>query len=343
MSHPKSHMAHIASKSIDTDKLKDQAADVATALSAGAQQAGEHATVLAGQARDAALQARDWGTPKVEAFVEWITPRVEQAWNETVKAAAPRVEKVAEKAGPVIDTAHDKLVDEIIPAIVASLQDAAEKATEREADNPVAATVGDLKEQVSSGAAHMIKSIQTASAAAPIKLVAATAAVETLAAEKKSRKGWWIVGGIAAASGALILWRRAQPTTDPWAEPWEKVDTAGFPDVQTAVGDAAEAVGEVAGTAVAKSREVSGKVADSVEDLSEKVTEKVTEVKGTAKKATTRAKATVKSPVTEPTVPTTETAGQPADDVEQAADTGKTAAKDAKGAAPKAKKPTGDV
>ncbi|HWB36786.1 MAG TPA: hypothetical protein VHA75_12245, partial [Rugosimonospora sp.] len=64
---------------------------------------------------DAAVHAKEWTAPKLEAFVEWLAPRLEKAYNESLKAAAPRLEKAAEKAGPVIDTAHDKLVDELIP------------------------------------------------------------------------------------------------------------------------------------------------------------------------------------------------------------------------------------
>ena len=64
--------------------------------------AGEKAGVVAeSKAREAALQAKDSGkTPKVEAFVEWVTPRIEQAWNESVKAAAPRVEKWLPRKAP---------------------------------------------------------------------------------------------------------------------------------------------------------------------------------------------------------------------------------------------------
>ena len=98
--------------SVDTDKLKDQAAEAVV------------------QAKDAAVQAKEWGAPKVEAFLEWLQPRVEKAWQDSIQAAAPRVEKAAGKAGPAIDTAHDKIVDEVLPKIVASFNAAAAGAAE---------------------------------------------------------------------------------------------------------------------------------------------------------------------------------------------------------------------
>ena len=271
---------------IDAEKLKEQASEVAAALSDSAQHAGETATILAGQARDAALQAKDWGTPKVEAFVEWVSPRLEQAWLETLKAAAPRVEKAAEKASPVIDSAHEKLVEEILPRFVTAINEAAQHAADAAVKGAAIAS-----EKAQSGATHLADSIATASEQGPIKLAEAAKAAEKHS--KKSGKGWWIAAGAVAAGGAYVLWRRSQPTTDPWAEPWEKVDGSVF-DVEDAVGDAAEAVGEAAGAAVAKSREVSGKVAESVEELSEKVTDKFSEAKATAKKATARTRNAVK-------------------------------------------------
>lgn len=164
--------AKATSDKIDTDKIKDQAADLASVLSDGAHQAGEKATVVAGQAREAALQAKDWGTPKVEAFVEWVTPRLEQAWNESVKAAAPAVEKAAGKASPVIDSAHDKLVDDLFPKIVAALNDAAKNAADatRTAADATGEGASIVASKASAGASHVAESIKAASEKAPIKL-----------------------------------------------------------------------------------------------------------------------------------------------------------------------------
>ena len=78
--------------------------------------------------KDAASGAKEWGEPKVDAFLEWFVPRLEKAYQDGVKAAAPRVEKAAAKAGPVIDQAHDKVVDELLPRLVAAVNAAAANA-----------------------------------------------------------------------------------------------------------------------------------------------------------------------------------------------------------------------
>ena len=188
---------------IDAEKVKEQASEVAAALSDGAHHAGEAAAVLAAQARDAALQAKDWGTPKVEAFVEWATPRLEQAWVETLKATAPRVEKAAQKASPVIDNAHDKLVDELLPRFVTAINEAAQSAADAAVKGSAIAS-----EKTQAGATHLADSIAAASKKAPLKLTEAAQAGQKHA--KRSHKGWWIVAGAAAAGGAYVLWRRSQ-------------------------------------------------------------------------------------------------------------------------------------
>ena len=258
--------ARAVTDTIDTEKLKDQAAEVAALVGEAGAKAQTTAVQLADQAKGAAGQAKEWGSPKVEAFVEWLTPRVEKAWQDSLQAAAPRVEKAAGKAAPAIDTAHDKLVDEVLPKIVASFNAAAAAAAEaasRAADAAAAATAESaaatetLSKRATKKAAKAAKkgldasaaSAKKAAKAAPAKL---TAAAETADPQKKSKALWWVVGGVTAAGGAYVLWRRAQPTTDPWAEPWDQVPASTFDDARAAVGNAAEAVGEAAGAAVAK-------------------------------------------------------------------------------------------
>ncbi|MFF3063564.1 hypothetical protein ACFVQ3_03310 [Oerskovia sp. NPDC057915] len=282
--------------SIDSEKIKDQAAEVAALVG----DAGTKAQTTAAQLAD---QAKEWGQPKVEAFVEWLTPRLEKAWQDSLQAAAPRVEKAAEKASPAIDTAHDKLVEEVLPKIVASFNAAAAAAAEaasRNAEAAAAATVASaasaeqLSRKATKKAAKAAKkhldataaSAKKAAKAAPAKI---TAAAEKADPQKKSKTLWWVVGGVTAAGGAYVLWRRAQPTTDPWAEPWDQVPASSFEDARAAVNNAAEAVGEAAGAAVAKGRETGGKVQEAVTDAGEKITGKVQEAVSDAKEATRKA------------------------------------------------------
>ncbi len=50
---------------VDTEHLKEQAADLAASAKEAAAKAG-----------DAAYQAKEWTTPKVEAFIDWLLPPV---------------------------------------------------------------------------------------------------------------------------------------------------------------------------------------------------------------------------------------------------------------------------
>ena len=244
---------HRTSIDVDTEKLKSQAAEIGSALS------------------DAAVHAREWSTPRIEAFVEWLTPRLEKAYSESLKAAAPHVEKAAEKAGPAIDTAHDRLVDELIPKLVAAFNEAAEKAH--------------VTAEHAAGAIH-----EHADAVAN----AAAGAAESAEARKShaAAKAFFVVATLAAAGAAGAAWYRSRTSVDPWAEPWEPTDPTGADSLQTrphdghafteAVGDAADAVGEVAGTAVAKSREASRKAAERAAEVREAAEERVADVRDAA-------------------------------------------------------------
>ncbi|BDO43868.1 hypothetical protein CELD12_33580 [Cellulomonas sp. NTE-D12] len=253
---------------VDPDKLKEQAADLGATLTG------------------AAVHAKEWTTPRVEAFIDWLLPRLENAYNESVKAAAPRVEKAAEKAGPAIDTAHDKLVDELIPRLVTALNEAAEKA------GAAAVKAADTAAEVAkANAAELKKQVH-------------------VAPPKKSHKGlstFMVVGLLVGAGAAGAAWFRSRSTVDPWAEPWEPTDPTGGTgadalhththdvraSVTDAVGDAADAVGEVAGSAVAKSREATRKAAEKLDEArasAEEAAKKVT--RRTANKAEDVADAT---------------------------------------------------
>ena len=256
---------------VDPDKLKEQAADLGATLTG------------------AAVHAKEWTTPRVEAFVDWLLPRLENAYNESVKAAAPRVEKAAEKAGPAIDTAHDKLVDELIPRLVTALNDAAEKA------GVAAAKAADTTAELAkANAAELRKSAHDV-------------------APKKSHKGlttFMVVGLLVGAGAAGAAWFRSRSTVDPWAEPWEPTDPTGSTgadavhahahdvraSVTDAVGEAADVVGEAAGSAVAKSREATRKAAEKLDEArgaAEEAAKKVT--RRTAAKAEEVADSTEKA------------------------------------------------
>lgn len=172
---------------LDADRLKSQAADVGARLSDVTARAGLTAEQLAEQAKEAALHAKDWAAP-----------RAEKAWYEGKKAAAPKIEAAAEKAIPVVDTAHDRLVDDILPKLVAAITAAAG-----------AAAVGADK----------------AREVADAKLTELAHIAPPPPKKHTGAKVFWSIAGLAIAGAVYAAFRRRQPATDPWAEePWDEVE-----------------------------------------------------------------------------------------------------------------------
>ncbi|WP_369370373.1 hypothetical protein AB1046_16465 [Promicromonospora sp. Populi] len=221
---------YVDTSKIDTEKVKEKAAEASALLSDVSSKAASQAGSIAAQAKDRASNAKDWAQPRVNDFIAWLTPRAEKAWQDSVQAAAPQVEKVAGKAAPLIDSAHDKLVDDLLPKMVSAFNAAADNA---------AAAQGKLAETVADAADK--------------------------ASKKSSKRGWLValVAGGAAVAG-YVFWRRAQPQTDPWAEPWEQGSGADYSD---GAARHSSGVGSAAGSAVAKGKEAGAKAAQTAKDL----------------------------------------------------------------------------
>lgn len=229
----KSKAAHL-----DSEKVKDSAAALVAAVSDAGSQASVIAGRLAHQAKESASQAKDWSDPRVHEFRDWLTPRLEKAWEDSRRAAAPHVEKAAEKAGPKIDVAHDKLVEEYLPRLVATFSAATAAAAAK------ASTSAETAAESFTKAADAVASKHGA---------AAKEAAARAAKSQKSGKGktfWFLAGTAAAAGGAYAVWRKSQPEVDPWAEPWEKVDSAESSD-SGVVADVKEKVTGAAAAATA--------------------------------------------------------------------------------------------
>lgn len=223
------HLCRSAHPTVDADHLKSQAADVGALLSDASARAGQAAETLAHQAKDAAVQAKDWAAP-----------RVEKAWYEGMKAAAPKVELAAEKALPLVDRTHDRLVDDVLPKLLAAVNAAA-----------AAAAVG----------------VDKARDVASAKLTdLAHIAPEPPKRSHTGAKVFWSIAGLAIAGAVLAAFRRSRPTTDPWAEePWEEADAdleAAATQLGDDLGDAADLVGEKAADATAVVKDSSAKVAE---------------------------------------------------------------------------------
>lgn len=232
-----------ARPAVDADRLKSQAAEVGAALSSASVRAGEVADALAHQAKDAAEHAKDWAGP-----------RVEKAWYEGRKAAAPKVEQVAEAALPVLDRTHDRLVDDLLPKLVAAINTAA-----------AAAAVGaDKARDVAS--ARLTEIAHIAPPPPPKK-------------PHTGAKVFWSIAGLAVIGAVLAAFRRTRPTTDPWAEePWEEGEhelASRTAAVRDGLGEAVDVVGKVAGEAVATAKETSEKLAEKARETARKVARKV--------------------------------------------------------------------
>ena len=224
---------------VDADRLKSQAAEVGAVLSEASVRAGHAAEHLAHQTKGAAYQARDWAAP-----------RVERAWSEGRRAAAPKleeaVETAAERALPLVDKGHDRLVEDLLPKLVAAINTAA-----------AATAVG----------ADKARDIANAR-------LTELAHVPPPTPPRKAHTGakiFWSIAGLAVVGAVLAAFRRHQPTTDPWAEePWEDVEPESHSGVRDTLAHAADAVGEAAGEAVAAARGTGEMLADKARALTEK-------------------------------------------------------------------------
>lgn len=218
------------------------------------EQAGE-----AGKAaRQFAEQGKDWATPKVEAAMDWAGPRVEKAWKAGVTATAPKLADAAGKSRDAVDIAHDKLVDDVLPKVIAALEDAARAA---------AGGADDVQDRVHSAVGKAEKALKEQEKAAK-------------GGSKLGKTLGWVLVGSAVAGAGVLIWRRTQPVDDPWAE--EYWDDSVAPAVETPATTPAETkpvtekVQDAAAGAKDKAAGAKDKLAETAKDASAKV-EKVTE------------------------------------------------------------------
>ncbi len=180
---------------VDAEKVRQQAVDLGHVLSEQAGKASEIAVSLA-------EQGKVWAT-------DVAGPKLDKAWRDGVKVAAPKIEAYAEKARPAVDGARDKLVDDYLPRVQKAMHDAAEAASGKGTVTTKASKAG-------------------------------KAAQKALTTKPKKRRGaktfGWIIVGTAAAGTGYLLWRRTQPVDDPWAEEYWEDTTVTTPaaEVSTA-------------------------------------------------------------------------------------------------------------
>lgn len=203
-------------------------------------------------AREFADQGKDWATPKVEAAIDWAGPRVEKAWKAGVTATAPKLASAAGRTQGAVDVAHDKLVDDVLPKVIAALEDAAAaaKAGADGAQSRVHKAVGKAEkalkeqEQAAKGGSKWGKTL-----------------------------GWVLVGSAVAGAGVLI-WRRTQPVDDPWAEEYWDDAVAPVAEKPNVTAAAAEKTEDLADSAADAAKEASQKVEDVTKDIKDAADEK---------------------------------------------------------------------
>ena len=247
---------------ISADQLRDTAQEAA-------QEAGKMAKSLA-------EQGKNWATPKVESAIEWAAPRVEGAWKKGVEAAAPKVAVAAGKSRDAVDVAHDKIVDDVIPRLIAAMEEAA-KAARGGAD--------DLQGKANAAIAAAEKVVQEQEA-------------QSRGGNKFAKTLGWVLVGTAVAGAGVLIWRRTQPVDDPWAEEYWDDAVASTPTHGTSAVDQAKhaasgvaaSVAGVADKAKAAATDAAGKVKDAAVDAKDKVKDGATEAKDKTEDAVEDAK-----------------------------------------------------
>ncbi|OKL50552.1 hypothetical protein [Boudabousia marimammalium] len=155
-----------------------------------------------------------------EKTMDWAAPKAQQAWSETVKVAAPKIEAASEAVRPHVDAAHEKLVDDYLPRVQRAMRDAADAAQ----------VEGSLKEKAG-----------------------AVAEATSTALTKPVKKGHPVLKGfgfsllaVVVGAAGYVLWRRSQPIEDPWAEEyWADLEAKTTKvDFATEAAEAEEAVEE---------------------------------------------------------------------------------------------------
>jgi hypothetical protein len=167
------------------EQLQDQADSLASSAGTVTDQLREQIIPAVVQATENAIE---WSQPRVEAAREWAKPRVERG----IEVAAPRLESVVSGLAPKVDTARDKIVDDLIPKLV-------------EAINAWAvASAAARDEAVSRG--------QGAAA-----VLSGDAVAQPKGKKKKLLLALGVVAGAAAAAATVM--RKSAPKDDPWTTP----------------------------------------------------------------------------------------------------------------------------
>lgn len=181
------------------DKAVSDVQTIGAALSDLGHVAADQARLTGGLAADKATtwaqDSRDWAQPRLEKAGEALSAAQQEATDRGRKAV-----KQGRKAAK---QNRKQLEQDYIPRIQRALQDASDAAKSNKPLGAKAQEVGTVTKR----------------------------ALTEPTPQKKAKKGgkvfgWVLVGALAAGAG-YMLWRRTQPTEDPWAEEyWDDAATA---------------------------------------------------------------------------------------------------------------------
>jgi hypothetical protein len=157
-----------------TEQLQDQADSLACSAGTVADHLRERVIPAVGQATDS---AREWARPHVDRGIE---------------VAAPRLESAVSGLAPKVDTARDKLVEDIIPRVAEAISVWA----------VASAAARDEALSRGQGAASVISG-------------------DSVATPKHKKKRVLLALGLLAAAGAaaMTVMKKSAPKDDPWTTP----------------------------------------------------------------------------------------------------------------------------
>jgi len=143
----------------------------------------------------AAVAAKDWGKPRVDAARDWAKPRVEHG----IEVAAPRLENAVDSLAPKVDTARDRIVEDLLPRVAEAIAAAAAASA-------------------ASAAAARNEAVTRGSDAAAV--LAGNAVAKP---RHRKRKAFLVVSLLGAAAAGFAAFKKGQaPKEDPWATPLQE-------------------------------------------------------------------------------------------------------------------------
>jgi hypothetical protein len=226
------------------EQAQAQAAQAAAQMTALKERVAPAAGAAAEAARERAHQAKDWAKPHVD---------------HGIGLAAPRLERAVEGLAPRVDTARDRIVEDLLPKVAEAIAAVAAAST-----------------------AARLAAEETVDRAPDAFAVLKGEALATPVKSRKPKGRMLITLGILAAVAAVAaaLVKRSAPREDPWATPIEDpytASTAGQTSTKEKVTSLADTAKEkAAGLAASAKEKVGGRGEEAPETTTINTVDEVT-------------------------------------------------------------------